>query len=809
MWIPLKYKNNKIVLLLLLYFLMAIPSHSSSIDTIEGQVSLTIFDSETFSPLCFAIVSSGDSTYISDVQGKISLTIEADSIWINVAHPLYLSKSVWIKNTCIKTELSLIRKIPFIKEKVTNQDSKKVIKKILQYKPVNDLNGKEHYSFNTYNKISFSPGDSTNNKKLLSKLYRVFSGKLREFDKKQHFFLLENTSQKNVKSELFRKETITGVKSSDISVPLLVIETSQLNASSIYDNWLKIGGKQYESPLSSEAIERYIFSLEDTIFLSNDTLLRIKYNPNEAYFFRGLKGYMYISTKKWAVKYYDASPAFGEQLETYRSSSFQYINNQWYPYQVVTRISSEKTIGKPQFDINIFSQFFNISTSKNFLQKDFDETILEYKSKSETVPNEHWEKYRTIPLTKQDSLTYQFYNKVDKNKLLQKTLRFGENIYFGFLPIGKVNVLMNRILNFNQVEKLRIGFGFETNQKFSEKNKIGAFLAYGIGDKRWKYGLNYSRLLHKNKDVYFESIFYNELKEAGYTSFSFDRNQYPSEAIRAFSLQIMDKVICWENGIAIHPFNYLDARAGISISQNKNLYSYKFQKKDITQMNFFETYLGIRYALGESNIKYDDHLKYLPSRYPIFYLKASQGFDAAWGEYAYSRLELKIEQYLRSFRLGISQFQILYTLASKDAPYTKLFNGKGSQQNGSIVIHNSFETMRFNEFLSDEFIGLFISHEFNKLFTPYSFIQPNLTLLHNMGIGNISKPNLHLNLPFTIKAMNRGYLESGIFFSNLLVARINGLKIGLGLGLMYRYGFYASQKASENTVFKFALSFKL
>jgi hypothetical protein len=137
-----------------------------------------------------------------------------------------------------------------------------------------------------------------------------------------------------------------------------------------------------------------------------------------------------------------------------------------------------------------------------------------------------------------------------------------------------------------------------------------------------------------------------------------------------------------------------------------------------------------------------------------------------------------------------------------------LFNGKGSLQNGSVLIHNSFETMRYNEFLSNQFLGIFGTHDLGKFFTPLRMVQPNIILVHNMGWGSITNAAFHQNLPFKFGSMNRGFFESGVFLSNLITLRLNSFKVGLGLGLIRRYGAYSSSKTSENLVFKFSLNFK-
>lgn len=801
---------------LLKYFfqIFAIPFLLSWNTNLKAQqnrlVSLIIADTITQKFIPFVAVAFNGQLILADVQGRLILEVGIlPNKKIMLSHPLFITKEIIVNQNVKSLMVYLEKKIPFIGDKITNADSKLVMHQVLLNKTQNNIKSKKNYSYDTYNKVTLTPGNDASSIAVLNKIYKIFSKKIRRITSDQHLLVLETTSKRNVVNEVIQSELITASKSSDVSVPLLAIESSQLQSVSIYDNWIKIGGREYESPLSAKALVRYVFTVEDTLKLIDDTVIRIKFNPIELHYFKGLVGYMYVSKANNAIRYFDAMPEGSSKLQIQLSQSFQNIEGKWYPYQTFTQIGNQPGIGKFTFSANAFTQIDNVDQTPDFRNQIFDETVLNYPASADKVPAQYWNKARAVPLTATDSATYLYYQEADKNSFFQKSLRLGENLYFGFFPVGKINFLMNRFVNFNAVERIRLGFGIETNEKFSSRNKLGMFVGYGFRDGRWKYGGNYGRLLNKQHELWYASRFSHELQEAGLPTFSFDRYQYASETLRNFTLQVMDRTTTWVNEVTAHPFNYLDVATGVSISRNKNTYSYIYKEKAIEQMDFIELQFGIRYAYGERNIKYLEQKKYLPSIFPIVYLQLMQGVNAGFGEYAYSKINFKVEQYMRLFGIGITRVQLLYSHTKGNAPYTKLFNGKGSQQNGSVVVHNSFETMRYNEFLTSDFIGIFISHELGKFYTPYPFIQPSLSLLHNMGVGSLANPLVHQGLPFAFKTMEKGYIESGLFLSNLLIVKLNGLKLGAGIGLMYRYGPYASLKGSENTVFKFALSFRV
>lgn len=802
------YKPKAICQLFLVVVVLSLLPPLSHAQNVFRTTTITVCDSLTKNPISFAIIQINKKTFMTDVQGRLSFENTTLPIKASLSHPLYQSVEIVLHKISGEIIFCLLKKFPFLSEKVTNSETKLLLRSVQSYQKINNLRFIKNYSYSTYNKVTLTPGKESKNQ--FDKIYKFIPKRIKRLSDNQHFLVLETTTDRKVINSVLQKEVITASKSSDISVPLLAIESSQLHSVSIYDNWVKIGGREFESPLSEKGMVHYIFSLEDTIVLEGDTLYRIKFNPIQHHYFKGLCGFMYISKRNYGVRFFDASPEEEQsKFDIQLCQSFQWVRGNWYPYETYTRLGTRQGIGKISFLANAYTQIQNLNTQPNFSNESFDETILNYPASADENGNQSWEKIRPWPLTSADSATYKYYVEADKNKFIQKSLRLGENLYFGFFPIGKINFIMNRFVDFNKIEKVRLGFGIETNPKFSEKNKIGMYVGYGFIDKRWKYGASYSRLFNKEYGLRLETIFSHELQEAGLPNFSFDRYQFNTEVLRTYNLQIMDMNTEWKNLLTAHPIDFLDVSAGIGYSRYQNNYSYIFKGDSITQMDFMDLLLGGRYAFGERNIQYLNHKKYLPSKFPIAYLQLTQGINAGFGSYAYSKIDFKIEQYIRFFTLGISKIQLLYTKTSGNAPYSKLFNGKGSQQNRSVIIHNSFETMRYNEFLSDEFFGLFFSHDVGKLPTPYTFSNPSLTLIHNMGVGSLRNPGVHEGLPFPIKTMEKGFVESGAFLSNLLIIRLNGLKLGLGAGLIYRYGPYASLKASENTVFKFAVTFRM
>jgi len=190
---------------------------------------------------------------------------------------------------------------------------------------------------------------------------------------------------------------------------------------------------------------------------------------------------------------------------------------------------------------------------------------------------------------------------------------------------------------------------------------------------------------------------------------------------------------------------------------------------------------------------------------PIFWLKLTSANHWLRGDYAYFKWESKMEYSIRFLGYGKSHFKVIFNYTPDDLPYGKLFNGRGGYREFSIVIHNSFETMRYNEFLSDKMLSIFYAHNFGPISIGFLNHFPTLEMSHNIGFGSLRSPQNHLGIIFN--TMEQGFFESGLFINDILVFRNLGLKSGFGAGFFYRYGPYSFTNPLENLVFKLALNF--
>jgi hypothetical protein len=777
---------------------------SAQTDTLKGTVL------ETFSgnSLPFVHITVNDSVdYLSDIDGNFFIPDKA-SLW-KITFELYMHRPVTLYPPFENDLIVRLNKFIFFEiSKESDPVAPVIIRNVIDHKDQNNPEKMHYYSYKTYNKFSLKTTEVEKSNKFLSHIFKKFSLSFKKLKEEQHFILIETSSEKKFIDQLHQREELVGAKSSGIDLPLLMVQANQVQNASLYKDYLNIAGKSYPSPLNRDVFYRYAFNLIDTIYPQNDTVFVIKFNPKSDRYFDGLKGIVYINKNSYALQHLNVSPYQQKgKAEINLLQSYQFYADKvtWFPARTKTVIVFSK--GTEKYIANGNSYIYDVNLNEFLNKKAFNEVILNYSENANQKDEQYWRIVRREPLTHADSITYYYFESFKYKKDIGNFLTFGEKIFYGELPFRKIDIDVNRLLTFNNVEGTRIGFGAHTNEKYSDKIKFGGYIGYGIRDEKFKYGADFTYKPFYDIPLSLNARFSYDLREAGANFYPYNRYQYSSEALRKFWLRILDLVLEQENSVLYHPFKNMDVMISLDNSQHKPTYDYVYKGTDSLKFNFTEFKFGFRYAFGEQYFNVLKRKYPLPTQYPVVSFIWQKGLKKGFsGDYSYNRFALKIEETFKVLFLGKTDIMLETGFITGEAPYMKLYNEKGSYKNTSVVFHNSFETMKFNEFLSNRYASLFFSHDFGKLFITKS-ITPSLWIINNMGIGALSNPQYHQEIPF--KTMEKGYFEGGSFLDNVIVVNLAGLKVGFGAGLFLRYGPYALPRFGDNFVFKFATNFFL
>jgi hypothetical protein len=195
------------------------------------------------------------------------------------------------------------------------------------------------------------------------------------------------------------------------------------------------------------------------------------------------------------------------------------------------------------------------------------------------------------------------------------------------------------------------------------------------------------------------------------------------------------------------------------------------------------------------------------SYFPILELSYNRGLKAFNGEFSYNRISAAISQFFPVRRFGEISYRLEAGIIDGAVPFHQLYTSNTvANDSWFIVIDNSFQTLAPYEFTSDRFAHFYFSYEMAGPLVKTKYFRPRISLLQNIGYGNLDHPERHKGIP--IKTMEKGHFESGVRVGDIL--RIPYLKIayiGLGAGVYYRYGAYQLEEMEKNFAFNIVVDF--
>lgn len=779
---------------------------------VEGKV----MSSSTGRVLPFVQIQleNGENHAFTNIDGQFNVQCSFSPCKITYKTPLHRSVTLSVEkqNSQPFLEVLLPQHQIFEYATATSPEAFTLIKEVIKNAEKLNPANRRDFQYKTYNKFTLNAGNTEKVRNLFQRAVDAFdfvNERLLTVTDSQHLLLSESVTQRKYLNPVHQKETILNARLTSIDNPAMLTINSAIQPFSLYDETVNIRGKDYYSPLMSQGLKWYYFTMTDTVELKNEKVYVVKFNPWWKKRIAFLKGYLYINASDYSLRYVLASPTIEVKSEVDFSQSYQKIASETYfPYRTKTGIY-QQSVGSGKLNLNAESSsiLFGLETNQNFRKRDFDEVILDYKKEAQNTNEGYWQSVRQGSFTTKDRATITFYDSVGTIPNFDRFIRLGEGVYYGELPIGKVSLNLRKILNYNQFEGLRLGFGARTNERLIDFASFGGYFGYGLKDALLKYGINADFTLYRLADVILSFNYKKEVEEAGGIPLAFQENQFSSELVRNIRLNVFDMVEEKSANLQFRILKNLQIEGAFAERNINPQYSYAFRDTVTRRFTTNELRLAFRYAHGERYLQSLFRKISLGTSFPIVWFQWRLGNNRWGSDYKFHRFDLQVRKSINLLGLGTAYLQGSAGLVRGDVPYSLLYNGKGSYRNFAAIAHNSFETMNYNEFLSDRYIAIFYSHNFGNIYIRKFKKQPSIEMLHHVGFGALRNPEEHLEFPF--KTMEKGYFESGLFMNNIVVLKAPGLQTGLGAGAFFRYGPYHFPGFSDNILFKLAVDFQL
>jgi hypothetical protein len=804
--------------LLLFFFTISIQA--------QFQLNGIVKESTANKPLAFATITAADgATTISDVDGKFSIFSKNSIAFFDVSYIGHFKTTVPVLKEKNFYAVFLTPKRDDLKEVfISNKNpALAIIKQAIENKNKNNPQLRlKTFEFKSYNKLIVSANpdslkgdiDSVFIEKSIGKTFSKIDSsayKFKEIVSKQHLFQTEKVSQYQFGNQKL-KETILGTKMAGFKQPIYEILAFNLQSFSVYDSRYELFETKYNSPIANDALNDYNYKLLDTIAIDGRRSYMIYFKNKKKSKASGLEGVLYIDQSNFAVS--KAIMRIKGVLDISGIHEFQYIPQEeiWFPIRKTFKIVKGKNDddikilgGTVQFDGDVEKDFkarkktasdftYLLSKTDNFdiqyntpLKIKQSYISVEIKGDAINKPERFWDSYRKDSLDIRSQKTYLGLDSIAVKRRIASRIRFGRKIINGFLPLGFFDMDLRKIISYNNYEGFRLGFGGVTNDQFLKNFRIEGYSAYGTKDGNFKYNAGLSARVGKLSDSWIGVSYTDDVREIANTLYTIEKRPFKLYDPRPINISTFYNYVSWKASLKTQIIPKTESIWTLNRSEIEPKFNYVYNLNGKLYSNYIMTtaMASLQWSPFSDYMQTPTGRVEVEKRFPKFTFQFTQSLPKVMdNDFEFSKIDFKTEfekKYLNGQKTNLL-FEAGYAIG--DVPLTHLYNTSPNNITKETIIQritfagkNSFETMYFNEFFSNEFVYFQFKHGFNRV-TIFKKVKPSLVLVSRMAWGNLQKPEQHAGLNY--KTLNEGYFESGI--------ELNQIFKGLGLTAFYRYG---------------------
>ena len=752
------------ITLLLLLLTMVLP--------MKAQLRGYIIDEATGDsiPYASAIYRGHNVAVASNINGQF--TIARHEGWVLTFSAVgYVSKSITITastkqnfNVKLKPDTKALKEV-VVKTKRRrysrkNNPAVELMKKVVEAKKRTDLDNRDYYQYNKYQKLTLALNDITPEKledpKMKKKPWLKDQVEKCEYNGK---LILPVSVDETVTQKIYRKhphseknivkgQNSTGVndlfQTGDILNTVLKDVFTDVN---IYDDQIRLLQYPFTSPIGKDAVAFYRFYIMDTLYVERDKCIHLHFLPNNQQDF-GFRGDIYIlADSSYQVKRCE--------LTIPKKSDVNFVENMKIVQEFTQLPDSTWVLSVDdmlaELKLASFIKEAAVIRTTRLTDYAFDPLPKQlFKGKAKDVKEADammrdeafWNKYRQVSLTKSESKMDAFVNNLSQIKGF-KYIIFGlKALIENFVETGnpsKVDIgPINTMLTSNPVDGLRTRISAQTTAKLnphwfasgyfargwkSDKNYYKADLTYSFNKKEYlprefpKRTLTLSstydimapsdKFMKTDKDNVFTSFKWSKVNKMMF--YNRQEIKYEREEDWGFKTTLGFKAEENEGALGLNftplsQYSQKYTEGNVLLEPNSN----KFRTS--------EFHAEFRFAPGETYINTKQRRLKINLDAPVFILGHTVGIKGfLGGDYRYNFTEAsiykrfwmkswgKIDCYLKG---GIQWNQVPYPLLIM--PETNL---------SYIIQDETFELIDNMEFLNDRFASLYISWDFNgKIF---------------------------------------------------------------------------------------------
>jgi hypothetical protein len=806
----------------------------------QVQVKGKVVDKELNEPLVFVtvVIEGANKGTITDIDGEFTLEVPSPDAMIQFRYmgfkPLSITASELINNPVIYLlpEVKTLREVTFL---AGENPAHPIIRKLIANKPLLDPAKQDAYTFDAYNKFIIGTDiipDIDESDSVQQNIIGLLN--------KNYLFTMESITARTYRKNRPVQDKVLANRVSGFKAPQFTTIASSFQDLGFYNDFITILNISYLNPVSKNSFDNYYFDLVDSIRDDQERKIYIiNFEPRKNTF-NGLAGTLHVDAEEFALSTVIAETReFSNMYQNFMAGTSEYASKagdqydfenyltinfriqqhysrfgtvRWFPDQLKVDFFFGEFAKKNAPSIPLMgigkSYLKNINLNPDLNGVSFSRTILTYDPKANERDSSFWSAYRPERPSMKEVNTYQMVDSIMEKTKLERILNVSSGLLEKKIPLGLVDINLNRAFDINRYEGFRAGLGLSTSERLSGFFELGGYWAYGFKDKADKYGgfLNLHLLPEKRLTAF--ARYSEDVQQFGQLSF-YQYKQLPleSENFYRFFINKMNTVEQREAGFKWYWLRYLDTELSFrqrSVTVN-NEYAYLVTPDDAsgaTQFDFSEVKLSLGYNPNVHYIQTFNKLIRTPRS--DFYAGANyyRGFrQSGEGDFEYNKFELMIQKRFKTRSLGQPTFTFMGGWIDNSLPATEMFAIRGSEIRGGLDVSNSFRTMGLNEFVADQFASIFYQHKLIQFVISQKFSKPQVFLIGAWGYGELTNESRHVDPYF--KGLNDNYYEAGVLIRRLLISGTTAI----GGGVYTRLGEYAFEKTSDNIFFKLDIFF--
>jgi hypothetical protein len=745
-----------------LFFLFAFTSLSS----VQAQSGITevygrVLDASNKQPLEFVnikLIGTPKAT-LTDFKGEYRIRTSEKVDTIAFSYLGYKTRHISIKRGAVQelniemgSDDKLLTEVTVKagkrkKKREIDTTANYVFYQVLKHKEQNRANNLASYSYENYDKFQISllnPGPKFLNFFLFKPFRFAFENKdtteegsmyIPGVIKETLTDVYYTSVPQKVEKTFVKAEKMTGVDNPSV-YNLVHVEFKENDP---YDNMYYFARTYFNAPFAPIGMSIYYYYLTDTQKLDGRISYKLHF-VGKAKEDLALKGYAWIDSATWAIRYIQYRPN--------EKANLNFIND--YDAKVDYTLIENKYWIKTREEMNSVGSLFKKKNKLGILVQKLDvrknlqvnivlpDSITNYAEahilldSARKRSSEYWDTSRYEPLTPSQQRVFEISDTIK----LVPAWKFYQwaGVFFttAFADAGPIS--FGRVLNFasrNNVEGWRARFGFETNPRFKKRGTpINNFLrtfyftgygAYGFKDRDWKYmALTRINLPWKNeKWQQLEVMYRYDIRVPGQdenqTLVTFD-NIFTIISGRTLSkvMKVTEFNVHYEKDwlkdfstiIGFHEKTYWDVPGSSNFFHPENNQLLSVRKFNVTEFMF-----DARYSY-KSLYTFGTFYRYFyTTKYPVLMLRYTLGIgNIQKDNFNYHNLQLTVRQRLFT-PIGYTNYIFKAAKIFGRVPYTAAYLTQGNL--GFLLDKYNYNLLREFEFISDQYLQLWIEHHFN------------------------------------------------------------------------------------------------